>query len=216
MEGNEPEIFDVISQRISNWRRFGRLISIEDHVLDNIEQDFQDKHSRVNRCIHYKNKLLKHGWGFWNNRLLRFGEGRGIVDILEKQIPSLSDSITDHNDFAGAEYMFIDIFDTLSMRLRDWKPLARVLGFEEYISREIEGNDKYKTCLQEKVYRCIKKVKSTSPDWLYWKDILLKIDEKDLIEDIERLYPDLPKDKRIDCDNVDVLISMTIKLFKRF
>lgn len=96
-------MFDEISQRIRNWRRFGRLIGVEDYILDNIEEDHRKKDRRLYECIMYKKEASKMriGWNFWKEKLLRFEEGREIIHILENKFPSLSKSITKQDDGEG-------------------------------------------------------------------------------------------------------------------
>jgi len=88
---DEKDVLDKIANRISNWRRFGRVIGIEDHHLNNIEENFRMKYERVYRCILHKKQSSEEEveWFFWRAKLLRLGEG-SIVDIIETKYPYLS------------------------------------------------------------------------------------------------------------------------------
>jgi len=206
----DPKILEVIYHQVRNWRRFGRLIGLEEDILDTIEADYKSNAERIERCIKHKidTSIKTIEWNYWKERLLRLKEGEGIVQELEGNFPNLADSAKEEDNEQGNEEQFIDIFDMISTTISDWKRLASVLDIE-YIITEIEGNDKYNNRLEEKVYRCINEKKTSPPEWCYWRDKLLeyssnvnKQNEKDLVEDIEMLYPVLLNDDRIDLSNV--------------
>jgi len=190
-----PTIFDEICKRIDNWRRFGRLLGLEDHVLNTINRDYAKKNERTYRCIRHKNDNKEVvGWNFWRDKLLKFEEGEEIVNVLEKQYPMLSESINKENNDKGTEDIFIDIFDKISRGIGNWERFARLLQIEENARINLVNNRAYELT-EEKVHRCIEVKKSSTRDWYYWRGILLAIGEKDLVEEIEKIHPELLDDE---------------------
>jgi len=91
--------------------------------------------------------------------------------------------------------------DMVCRTISDWRRFANTLGLGGNLIRDLEENVKYND-LHEKINKCIVEKTETSvdadPDWFYWRNILLRIDEGLLVDDIEVKYPCLLQDDRID------------------
>jgi len=100
---NEPQIFDAICHKVRNWKRFGRLIGVEESMLNHIDLNKNNKEDRLYACLDYKkdSSVFPKRWGFLKKRLLKFTEGGDIVHTLEKRLPTLLHSVIEQNTHEG-------------------------------------------------------------------------------------------------------------------
>jgi len=83
-----------------------------------------------------------------------------------------------------------DVFDTISMEIKDWKRFGRSIGLKNHILNIIEKNNPGNN--YEMAYRCIENKIETSKeeiDWPFWKQKLLKINEGAIVDKIENIFP---------------------------
>jgi len=98
----------------------------------------------------------------------------------------------------------------ICQRVCNWRKLGHFIGLESHELNIIEidyakNYERVETCMSRK-----KEIVGNPIGWFYWRNILLKMKEIDLVDDIEENYPNLLKDKRIDISNV-VWISTILK-----
>lgn len=103
------------------------------------------------------------------------------------------------------------IFDKICRTVSDWRQFAMVLGLEGNLIRELEENIQYLE-IHEKINKCIDEKRETAvdkdPDWYFWRNILLEMDEGQLVDDIEDEYPYLLQDERIDLSSTGQLVCL--------
>jgi len=196
-----PEVFDVIYQRVCDWRRLGHLLGLENDVLNNIETDYAKKEDRVERCILLKKESEANPleWSYLKDILLIMDEKDLVIDIEGKPAELLQDARIDKSD---VDPLCPGIFDMIYQQVCNWRRLGHFIGLEDHELNNIELDNTKK---EHRVESCIsrkKEIVGNPIGWFYWRNILLKIKEIDLVDDIEEKYPDLLKDKRIDISNV--------------
>jgi len=84
-----------------------------------------------------------------------------------------------------------EVLDVIYQRVCDWRRFGHLLGLEVHKLNSIEADYAKK---EDRVERCmwLKKESEANPlQWSYLKEILLGMDEKDLVMDIERKLANL-------------------------
>jgi len=185
-----------ISMQINDWKLFGRIIGVEQYELDEIDVNYQKKYEKAYQCISIKigKSTEPLNWSYWKEKLLTSGEG-GIVDIIEEKHPyTIGSRALFFKDMSS--YPMRYVFDMMCTRIKDWRQFAEVLGLD-YRRRDFKKVGVYNETY-ENIYTCIvKTIESTVDgyrDWNYWRNILLRINEKELIDEIEHKYPKILQD----------------------
>jgi len=185
----------MIYQRVCDWRRLGHLLGLEVHELNSIEIDYDKKEDRVERCILLKkeseaNPIL---WSYLKDILLKMDEKDLVLDIKRKAAELLQ---YEPIDISHVDPICPLVFDMIYERVCNWRRLGHLLDLEDYELNNIEINNAKKA---DRVERCIslKEEREANPiQWFYLKDILLKMDETDLVIDIEKMPANLLQNER--------------------
>jgi len=98
------------------------------------------------------------------------------------------------------------VFEMMCRRIGDWRKFAINLEVD-YLIRDFVKEERFRE-INKKINKCIDEKIQTSKeqlniDWFYWRNILLRIGERDLVDDIEDKHPNLLTDDRIDLSDVD-------------
>jgi len=87
---DECDMYDIIAMEIKDWKRFGRLLYIEENTIERFDIDYRNVYEKAYQCILKKNQSSgKQKWSYWKEKLLKMKEVE-IINTIEMNFPDLA------------------------------------------------------------------------------------------------------------------------------